>query len=323
MIFLTPYLQMAFGALGIYLGGGFVWTGFIILFLLLPLVEFLSKDIQVSPRWLNVKMAEASLRLTPVALTGILFLAFWRIQKVEGVAETLGLILSAGTLLGAYGITSAHELVHRRDQKQRALGVYNLMLVNFAHWGLEHVFGHHKNVATPLDPATAQKNEILYLYWLRSYFGGLYGAWKISKEKVIFYFATTAGLATIFYFTGGINLVAFWFALSLVAILLLQTVDYIEHYGLVREKNADGFYMACKPIHSWDTSSLWTNITLFNLGYHSHHHLKANLPFQELKAQESARRMPYGYSVMVPLALLPFVYIPLMNKHLEQSPPNP
>lgn len=319
MIYLFPYLQISLGVYGIYVGGPFVWTGFIILFLILPVVEILMQKIKFDPVQHKSKVATVSLLLTPFALTTILGFAFWRAQHTPSNLEVLGLILSTGTMLGAYGITSAHELVHRRELWLRAFGVYNLMLVNFAHWGLEHVFGHHKHVATPNDPATARKDEAVYPFWFRNYFGSLDRAWKISKRRVASYWAVTVVVSVLIGFVFGAQVLLVWLLSSLVAILLLQTVDYIEHYGLLRNQNQDGFYMAVKPVHSWDTSSIWTNITLFNLGFHSHHHMKAVVPYEDLQEQPFARRMPFGYSVMVPLSLFPFLFLPLMNKNLEIS----
>ncbi len=318
MIYFTPYLQLGLGALGIYLGGLYVWMGFLILFLVLPFIEIWLKDFKFSKSLYHSTLAPFSLLMTPVALSFLIGLSLWRASHINSFFESLGLILSVGVLMGAYAVTSAHELVHRRDVKLRALGVYNLMLVNFAHWGVEHVFGHHKHVATPCDPATARINETVYQHWIRNYWGGLVGAWKISRFKFLIYWCTTliasVAVASIF----GVRVMLIWWAISIVAILLLQTVDYIEHYGLVRSKNSEGFYMAFRSSHSWDTLSTWTNISLFNLGLHSHHHIKATLPFPDLNGQVNARLMPFGYSVMVPLALIPWIYIPLMNKKLAE-----
>jgi alkane 1-monooxygenase len=317
MIYLIPYLQMALGAFGLYKGSFFVWNGFVMLFMILPIIEILFKKLKFNPSEHKSIWAQISILLTPFALTAILFVSLRQAQLTENRIELLGIILSTGTLLGAFGITSAHELIHRRETYLRAIGVYNLTLVHFAHWGLEHVFGHHKHVATPLDPATAREGELIYTYWLRSYFGVLRGAWKISKIKVSVYFFGTLILSLSLLFFVGPKVLVVWLLSSMVAILLLQTVDYIEHYALLRNKNQDGFYLAFKPQHSWDSSSLWTNVTLFNLGFHSHHHMKAHVPYEDLADQPLARQMPFGYSVMVPMALFPFIYIPYMKKQLN------
>ncbi len=319
MIYFTPYFQLGLGALGIYLGGPFVWIGFLILFVASPLVEIGLRGRRFNERVYGSVAAHVALLLMPVTLTFFMALVFWRALNLESGIETAGLILSAGTMMGAYGITSAHELIHRRAKKLRALGVYNLMMVNFAHWGLEHVFGHHKHVATSLDPATARRGESVYRHWVRNYFGGLQGAYKVSRPRFLGYWFITVAASLAICFIFNLKLMLIWWAVSFVAILLLQTVDYIEHYGLLREQNEKGNYLAFQPRHSWDTESVWTNSTLFNLGMHSHHHLKAALPFEKLVAQTGAQKMPFGYSVMVPIALLPGIYIPFMNSRIESS----
>ena len=308
---------MLLGALGLYQGGWAAWTGFIIFFVIFPVVEVFSRNIKFKSAEYKTKYADLSLVLTPFFLTPILVLGLVKLQFSENIIEQIGFVLSTGVLLGAFGITSAHELVHRREKLMKAIGVYNLMLVNFAHWGQEHVFGHHKYVATPLDPATARKNENVYAFWVREYFGSLIDSYKINGRKFIFYWFNTVWISAAIYYIFDLKALLFWWAISAVAILLLQTVDYIEHYGLERPKNAEGNYMAFKAQHSWDSSSWITNITLFNLGFHSHHHMKAIVRYEDLVEQQEARQMPFGYSVMVLLAFVPFVFIPVMNKKLS------
>lgn len=317
MIYFFPYVLMLLGALGIYIGGWSVWIGFALFFIIFPVIEYFTRDIKFKSAEYKTKYADLSLLLTPFFLTPILLLTLYKVQFSEAVVEQLGLILSGGVLLGAFGITSAHELVHRREKLMKAVGVYNLTLVNFAYWGQEHVFGHHKYVATPVDPATARKNENIYAFWIRDYFTSLVDSYKINSRKFIFYWVNTIWISAVIYFVFDLKTLLFWWAISLVAILLLQTVDYLEHYGLERPQNAEGNYMAFKPQHSWDSSSWITNITLFNLGFHSHHHMKAIVRFEDLVEQPEARQMPFGYSAMVLLAFVPFVFIPMMNKKLS------
>ncbi len=319
MVYFFPYLVMLLGGIGLYLGEAAVWAGFVFLFVVMPVLEFFLKDIKFKSAQYKSTAATVSLYLTPFALSAILFLALRQAYLTEDTLTLVGIALSAGALLGGFGITSAHEMVHRREKKIRAIGVYNLILVNFAYWGLEHVFGHHKYVATPLDPSTARKDEWLYPFWIRNYFGALKGAWHISKERVAAYWALSLVISIALFFTLGLKVLVIWWALSFVAILLLETVDYIEHYALLRPKNQEGNYMAFKGPHSWDSSSVLTNITLFNLGFHAHHHMKAVVRFEDLIEQETANQMPYGYSIMIVMALVPGIYIPYMNKRLPQT----
>lgn len=317
MIYFFPYILMSIGALGLYLGGFFSWIAFVLFFVIFPVAEVFTRNIKFKSADYKTKYADISLLLTPFFLTPILLLTLYKAQSAEGWVEPLGLVLSCGVLLGAFGITSAHELVHRREKIMKAVGVYNLTLVNFAHWGQEHVFGHHKYVATPIDPATARKNENLYTFWIREYFMSLVDSYKINPRKFILYWFNTAWISLTVYFVLDLKILLFWWSISIVAILLLQTVDYLEHYGLERPKNSEGNYMAFKPHHSWDSSSWITNITLFNLGFHSHHHMKANVRYEDLVEQSEARQMPFGYSAMVLLAFVPFIFIPVMNKKLS------
>ncbi|MEQ1722390.1 MAG: alkane 1-monooxygenase [Pseudobdellovibrio sp.] len=319
MVYFFPYVLMMIGALGIYMGGWAVWTGFVLLFILFPIIEVITQKFKFKSHEFKNSYTDWTLIPTPVFLTAILLLALYKVQFLENAAEQIGLILSTGSLLGAFGITSAHELVHRREKHMKAIGVYNLTLVNFAHWGLEHVFGHHKHVATPLDPATARKNEFLYAFWVREYFASIPKAYKINPKKVSLYWLNTLLVSVLVFFVFGFKTLIFWWLISTVAILLLQTVDYIEHYGLQRTQNTEGHYIAFKPDHSWDTNSWLTNTALFNLGFHSHHHMKAIVKFEDLVEQKEARQLPYGYSVMVLLAFVPWAFIPMMNKRLIEK----
>ncbi len=316
MIYFFPYVTLAVSMYGFYLMGNFVWIATLILFVCIPIIEILTKNKKFNPAQHKSNWGTASLVLTPFILTPCLLYSFFQMQKATTWLELLGLSISMGVLIGAFGITSAHELVHRRQKIYRALGVWNLILCNFAHWGIEHVYGHHKNVATPHDPATARKNEWIYTFWVRTYIGVLRGAWTIAKQKVLAYWLLSLILSVIIYFVFGPKVLGGWWIASLFAISLLQTVDYIEHYGLLRSKNEDGLYSAVKAHHAWDTASVATNVHLFNLGLHSHHHMKASIPFQDLSEQPGHREMPFGYSVMVVMALFPFLYIPYMNKRL-------
>jgi alkane 1-monooxygenase len=324
-------LLVSLSAYGLHLGGFGLWWGGVFLFLLLPALEFLLPRMEV-PEKINFKAwSDTWVWLSPFYLTVFLLFAGFKFFELGSYFEKAALILSVGSLLGTFGITYAHELVHRPREWERALGVWNLLLVNFAFWGVEHVFGHHKNVGTNEDPATARKNQTVYSFWLQNFFYGYGHAWKFESQRLknskksfwrhriflysLFSLALSAGLLSFW----GVSALVFWWSVSAVAILLLMTVDYIEHYGLVRIKKETGLYEPVKAAHSWDTRGLLTNLVLTNLGLHSHHHLKARLPFQELQAQTDSRNLPYGYSVMVLVALIPPVYFKLIHPRLEVS----
>ncbi len=320
MKFWFGHLVILISLLLMNFGGLFYWSATVIIMILFPIIEWLTRKYKYSSVYseVNEKFGEISLLLMPLSLSSVLIFGFWKTSKSTiSWYDLISLSVSCGILLGAFGITSAHELVHRRSKFLRGLGVFLLMLVNFAHWGIEHVYGHHKNVSTPYDPASARRNEIIYSFWIREYFGSLVSSFRISPLKFSIYWFMTAVSGFIIYRFLNVTALLFWLIASLTAILLLQTVDYIEHYGLYRKETSNGRFEPFTFRHAWDSDSWLTNSLLFNLGLHSHHHEKASLSFVRLNSNPAAPRMPVGYSFTVVLALFPFLYIPFMNRKLD------
>lgn len=245
------------------------------------------------------------------------------------LVEKVGMIVSTGLFGGVFGITVAHELVHRKSALERFFGVWLLTLVSYAHFRVEHVFGHHRYVATPEDPVSARKDEWIYAFWIRAVVFSYLSAWKIEihrlkkesflfgvlKNRMVHYLVKLIALTSaVAYFFGVAGLVAF-FAASLIAILLLESVDYIEHYGLERKLKGHRFE-AYQPHHSWDSSYKLTNWILFNLGKHSDHHLQAHKPYPELQVLEKSPKHPWGYSTMILVAFIPPLWFRIMNPRL-------
>jgi alkane 1-monooxygenase len=324
LLFFSPYLLIATSIIGIANGGIFNWIGFMLLFVLFPTIEFLFHDFKLkAPIQFNF-ITELWLLISPFILTYFLIWTSQRYLDSKSTMDKLGLIMTVGSLTGAIGITIAHELVHRNKKWQRALGVWNLLLVNFGHWGVEHVFGHHRHIGTPEDHASAIKDQWLYTFWAKNFFGGFRSSYYFEKNRIsgkflyqirnrILNYTVISIVITFFLSLYEIQLVIFWWAQSLVAIILLLSVDYIEHYGLRRQFKSNDMYEPVKALHSWDTESFITNVLLFKLGFHSHHHLKARVPYQELQSQDNARFMPYGYSAMLVLAFIPPLFFKKMN----------
>lgn len=330
-LFLIPYFFAALAVAGGYLGGASTFLGLAGIFILHPILDNLVlKNSEVSSKAPSQKLTLMVLLLIFPFLVLFGFLGIIFSLKSSNL-ELLGLILSFGTIMGFMGITTAHELIHHKDKRMRLIGNLLLSLVNFTHYSVEHVFAHHKNVATPEDPATAKKNEWIYTYFFRSYFLGFKEAFLIERKRlqnskrmffnnrVIIWLLVQLTWDFFIYLIFGERAVIFWIGQSAMAILLLQTADYIEHYGLVRRKNTDGAYEPAKAQHSWDSYKALTNYSLINLGYHSYHHLKPTLPFTELKRTEESQKLPYGYSAMALLALVPPLYFKIMNPRLPQE----
>lgn len=252
-----------------------------------------------------------------VALVG------WAMVLVSGRSlpplELLGLLLGLSICTGSLGITYAHELVHRSSAWERALGEVLLTTVSYAHFAVEHVFGHHRHVATPHDPATARLGESLFRFLPRTITGSVASAWRIEAERqrrrrravwhpanrmvrygavqVVMYAAVWLGL--------GPTAVALLAGQALAAVLQLEIINYIEHYGLERRRLADGRYEPVQPWHSWDSHHRLSNWLLINLARHADHHAVASRRYPGLRAEHRAPQLPAGYATMFLLALVP------------------
>lgn len=249
--------------------------------------------------------------------------------------ESVGVILSTGVVAGGVGITVAHELMHRQGAVERAAAEILMTSVTYSHFCLEHVHGHHRRVATPEDPATSRFNESVYRFWLRAVVGGARSAWRIETQrvrrrppKVWWSDRRWRYTAVLFAIYAGLGLIvspwACWYLLSIgvVAFILLETINYIEHYGLVRATTGPGRYERVQPKHSWNASHRMSNRFLFNLARHSDHHYLASRPYERLKHYEDVPTLPASYSVMILVALVPPLWFRIMNPRVASWRPN-
>ena len=121
--------------------------------------------------------------------------------------------------------------------------------------------------------------------------------------------ALGAGLMVAF----GARAVVFFSGQSLIAIALLEAIDYIEHYGLRRRRLADGSYEPVSARHSWSSDFLLTNLYLFQLQRHPDHHLYGRRPYQALRHIGHSPQLPAGYAAMVVMALIPPLWFAVMD----------
>lgn len=320
LVFATPAVLIA----GLRLGGAWTFLPVALIFVVLPILdEAVGSDTGPSPgaRW----FADAPLYLWALVQIGVLGFALHETALGLTRLEFAGLALSLGVMNGAGGITVAHELMHRASRRPRAVAEALMTSVSYTHFCIEHVHGHHRNVATPVDPASARLGETLFAFWRRSIVGGVRSAWRIESERVgrreLGLFGdrrlrhpVLLGLA---YGAIGASFGARGLALfalqSAVAIGLLETVNYLEHYGLSRRETANGGFEPVLPRHSWNTSRALTNAYLFNLGRHSDHHATASRPYETLRHFDDVPQLPAGYSAMMLLALVPPLWFRVMN----------
>ena len=242
-------------------------------------------------------------------------------------AAALGLGLSVGIVGGAIGITFAHELIHKPTALERNAGGVLLSLVAYGGFKVEHIFGHHVDVATPRDTSTARLGQSAYAFLARSLLLNPVRAWQLAgarlkardlpaghwRNEMYLWHGLTLLLAAGITAWLGVAGLAFFALQALVAITLLELVNYIEHYGLLRRRRPDGSYERVTPRHSWTDSHHLSNLALLNLQRHSDHHAYAARRYQVLRHHDDAPQLPCGYASLVLLALVP----PLWRRFMD------
>jgi alkane 1-monooxygenase len=204
------------------------------------------------------------------------------------------------------------------------------------HFFIEHNRGHHKNIGTKKDPATARKGESLYEFWIRAIWQSYWHAWKIEndslrkkgivvwslKNQMLRFQLTQITLLLVIFFVFGWFTLFCFVAAAVFGFVLLETIDYVEHYGLTRKELSPGVYERTQPHHSWDSNFPMGRLVLFELSRHADHHYLANRKYQILRSHESAPQMPTGYPGMMILSLVPPLWFAIMNKRLALQTTN-
>lgn len=229
-------------------------------------------------------------------------------------------IVSVGMMFGVVGTNVGHELSHRTWSKAALISSRWLMaFTSDASFCTEHVYGHHKNIATRQDPATSRRGENVYGFTLRSTIDSYKSAWNIEKQRLAKFGysvwgwrsqmmrgnAMTLTYFAVFAYAAGWKGVAAFAVLTVYGKCYLEFVNFVEHYGMVRVTGAP-----VEPRHSWNCNKRISGILLYNLTRHSHHHAMGEKPFWELRAYPDTPMMPAGYLTMIVLAMVP----PLWNK---------
>ena len=245
--------------------------------------------------------------------------------------ETAGRIVTMGLLCGVFGINVAHELGHRIKPFEQILAKSLLLTSLYMHFFTEHNKGHHKNVATPQDPSSARYNEPVYLFYFRTVVLSYFSAWHIANDEVKkkglpvlhwknemiqFHVIEIIFVGLIAYLFGWMITLYFIIAAT-IGFLLLETVNYIEHYGLQRKETGEGKYERAMPEHSWNSDHTLGRLMLFELSRHSDHHYLASRKYQLLRHHDDAPQMPTGYPGMMLLSLVPPLWFYVMNKKIK------
>jgi alkane 1-monooxygenase len=243
-----------------------------------------------------------------------------------------GKITAMGIMCGVFGINIAHELGHRTTNWEQFLAKIMLSTSLYMHFFIEHNRGHHRNVGTPEDAATARRNEMVYTFWFRTIVYSFLSAWNIVKKErqrkklavwsfgneMIRYLTLEIVLSVAIGFAFGFMALCAFFCAALIGILLLEMVNYVEHYGLFRKKVSEFRYQDVEPQHSWNSDYILGRVVLFELTRHSDHHWEPSKKYPLLDTLPNASQLPAGYPAMILLSLIPPFWFKVMNPRLDR-----
>jgi len=337
--YLLAYLLPISAIVGIYFGGIWSFSTFVFAYIFIPALEVamlgttsnfdeVEEEDRVKSRffdvllWLNVPL-----------LYFILGYYFYTISTSALLGyELLGMTISVGMICGALGINVAHELGHRTTWYDRMMSKTLLLSCFYMHFSIEHNLGHHKHVATDEDPASSRLGETVYAFFIRSVRDGYLSAWQIEhtrlrraglkimslqNEMIRFQVIQLLYLVTIGLVFGWIAAL-FAVVVGVMGFLMLETINYVEHYGLRRKKLASGRYEKVQAHHSWNSNHTVGRIMLYELTRHSDHHFKATRKYQILRHFGESPQMPYGYPASMLMSWFPPLWFKVMDKEVAK-----
>jgi len=333
MVYTTP-LVVIFSLLA---GGLCSYSAVILLFGIIPIIELFTVGSTANLSEGEEEIASKD-RIYDYILYGlvplqyfilVLFLILIGNEELTLVTK-IGMTSAFGMSCGVIGINAAHELGHRSTRFEQTLSKILLMTTLYMHFFIEHNRGHHKTVATAKDPASSRYGESLYTFFFRTIYGSWVSAWNLESgrlkksgssfwswknEMLRMQLIQLALIISIYFIFGGMVLVFFVFG-AFIGILMLETVNYIEHYGLGRQKKGESFERTM-PAHSWNSNHPLGRLLLIELSRHSDHHYKASRKYQILRHFDESPQMPTGYPGMMVLALLSPLWFYVMHKRID------
>ncbi len=338
--YLIAYIAPLAAFLGIYLQGAWSFSAVYVAFGLIPALDALAPKsaYNYSPEEESARLSNRFFDLLLYLNIPILFgLIGYYFNTIAGGGlagyEVLGMTLSVGIIVGTIGINVAHELGHRDTWYEQGAAKILLLTAQYMHFFIEHNRGHHKNVATDEDPASARLGETLYAFWLRSVSGSYRNAWRLERERLekkgkkawswqnemvrftVFQLSYLLAIGLIW----GRNMPLYALAIAATGFLLLESVNYIEHYGLRRRKLPNGRYERVSPSHSWNSDHELGRIFLYELTRHSDHHYKATRKYQVLRHFDDSPQMPAGYPAAILLSLAPPLWFRVMDEKAKAA----
>ena len=313
-----------------------LWLSPLFFYFDIPLLDALIGEDPSNPPESEVPALEAdpyyrwiTYLLVPVLWASFIAICVFVASQPLSATGLLAMIINTGGGLG-FAINLGHEMGHKKSTLERWLAKLALAPACYGHFYIEHNRGHHRDVATPVDPASSRMGESIYRFVLREMPGGFRRAWQLERERLArcgkgpwsldnevlqpalislaLYGALVATLG--WQILPFLLLSAFWGAFQ------LTSANYLEHYGLLRRKLENGRYEVCQPHHSWNSNHLFSNWALFHLQRHSDHHAHPTRRYQSLRNFPDLPRLPSGYFGMYLLAYVPPLWFRLMNPRL-------
>jgi alkane 1-monooxygenase len=331
---LAPF--MAWGAVSLTGLGAFWLLGPALVFVAFPILDIaVGLDATNPPdsvlKWLEQDRYYrwCTYVFIPIQYAGLVLACYLWSSGDLSVLDSLGLAFTVG-VVGGIAINTAHELGHKRDNSERWLSRVALAQTGYGHFFIEHNRGHHVRVATPEDPASSRLGESFWAFLPRTVSGSLTSAWGIEAARLdrlgkshwswhndlLSAWAMTVGLFALLAIVFGPVVLPYLLIQAVLGFSLLEVVNYLEHYGLRRNKREDGRYERCLPEHSWNSNNVASNVLLYHLQRHSDHHANPTRRYQALRHVDDAPQLPTGYAGMIVLAWFPPLWRRVMDPRL-------
>jgi alkane 1-monooxygenase len=328
---------MAYGLVQLTGFGAMWFFGPVLVFVIFPLADLAVGLDPANPPDDAIKLLEAdryyrwcTYAFLPIQYAGLAFSCWLWSNGELSVLESVGLALTMAMVSGV-AINTAHELGHKRASLERWLSKVALASSAYGHFFIEHNRGHHVRVATPEDPASSRLGESFWAFLPRTVAGSLRSSWELERERLerggssrwtarndilnawVMTVALFAALTAII----GWVVLPYLVLQAVVGFSLLEVVNYLEHYGLLRQRREDGRYERCAPRHSWNSNNVASNVLLYHLQRHSDHHANPMRRYQALRHFDEAPQLPTGYAGMIVLAYFPPLWRRVMDRRLS------
>ena len=334
LAYITPIIVL----FSLYTENNLAFTAVFVLFVMIPFIELFTKGSTDNLSKIEEELEKEN-KVYDWMLYGLvplqyLIMVYFLIQVSDEslpLSYKIGATTAYGMACGILGINAAHELGHRTTKHEQLMSKLLLLTTLYMHFFIEHNRGHHKNVSTDEDPASSRYGETVYAFYIRTILGSYSSAWHIESERLkkknlafwsinnemLVYQLVQLILLILVGLIFGLKTLLFFIVGAFIGILLLETVNYIEHYGLKRKKKGDT-YERTMPIHSWNSNHPLGRLILLELSRHSDHHYMASRKYQILRHFDESPQMPTGYPGMLLLSLVPPLWFKVMHQRIDR-----